>query len=136
MTRINVVPPHELNSKHLLAEYRELPRVFGYVRRYQERGYTPADLDIPPEYTMGKGHMKFFYPRLLWLLGRQLDLITEMRIRGYRTTYSDPKSLAKGLKAHWMNDWEVTPQALAINRRRIADRLAATTIPSLSSYTS
>lgn len=125
----------ELNSKHLLAEYRELPRIFGYVRRAQEQGLTPQDLDIPLEYTLGKGHMRFFYPRLLWVLERQLDLITEMRTRGYRTTYSNPHVLVEGLHSHWMGTWRVTPQALALNRRRIADRLAATTIPSLAEYT-
>lgn len=31
MTRINLADPSTLHSKHLLAEYRELPRVFKLV---------------------------------------------------------------------------------------------------------
>lgn len=33
MTRINVVPVTELTDKHLLAEYRELPRIFGASKK-------------------------------------------------------------------------------------------------------
>jgi len=31
MTRINCAPKKELSDKHLAAEYRELPRIFGLV---------------------------------------------------------------------------------------------------------
>ncbi|MBP7000765.1 pyrimidine dimer DNA glycosylase/endonuclease V [Amaricoccus sp.] len=41
MTRINVVPPEELSRAHLVAEYRELPRVFGMVRAMIARGLDP-----------------------------------------------------------------------------------------------
>jgi hypothetical protein len=31
VTRINLVDPKELSRQHLVAEYRELPRIFNYV---------------------------------------------------------------------------------------------------------
>jgi deoxyribonuclease V len=33
MTRINLLPPSELADQHLLAEWRELPRIFGLVKK-------------------------------------------------------------------------------------------------------
>lgn len=37
MTRINVVSPSELHNKHLLGELHEITRVFGLVRKAQDR---------------------------------------------------------------------------------------------------
>lgn len=54
MTRINLVEPRYLTDEHLLAEYRELPRVFTYVDRH---GIAE---DRPESYKLGKGHVKFF----------------------------------------------------------------------------
>lgn len=34
MTRINLTLVSELTDQHLIAEYRELPRVFGIVRKH------------------------------------------------------------------------------------------------------
>ena len=33
MTRINLINPEKLTDQHLLAEYRELPRIFWIVRK-------------------------------------------------------------------------------------------------------
>ena len=68
MTRINVVPPAELCNKHLLAEYRELPRVFGLAK--------PVD-DAPSAYVLGKGHVRFFYDKLGYLAKRQRQIIDD-----------------------------------------------------------
>ena len=73
MTRINLVPPSELHDKHLLAEYRELPRVFKLAR--------PCD-DIPEKYCLGTGHVKFFYNKLEFLYKRQCQLCEEMKRQG------------------------------------------------------
>lgn len=44
MTRVNVVDPSLLSDKHLGAEYRELPRVFGEVKRKIAMGAKPNKL--------------------------------------------------------------------------------------------
>jgi deoxyribonuclease (pyrimidine dimer) len=114
MTRINCIPVTELTNKHLVAEYRELPRVFKLAR--------PAP-DAPLEYTLGKGHVLFFYDKLKYCYQRQKELYNEMLKRGFKPTF-DPE----GLKAFYQhtnvwNDWTPTPEALAINRERIRQRL-------------
>lgn len=55
MTRINIIPVHELTGKHLVAEYRELPRVPNMVLRHQSMGKTPSDFVIPPGLRVGQG---------------------------------------------------------------------------------
>jgi deoxyribonuclease (pyrimidine dimer) len=124
MTRINLVPPEELHKKHLVAEYHELPRVFTYVRMQLAKGKDPAKIKAPTEYTMGDGHVKFFYTRLGFLLNRQADLIIEMTRRKIKVRFDDVKGLAEGIPDHLMGDYEPTPEALAINRERLAQRLA------------
>lgn len=125
MTRINVVPPEELVREHLIAEYRELPRVFGAVKAAQLRGLTPATIGAPTAYVLGTGHMKFFYAKCLFLLRRQQSLIREIRSRGFNANHGYPNDLLNGLDQHWLNDWEPDEMALYLNRLRIRERLNA-----------
>jgi deoxyribonuclease (pyrimidine dimer) len=123
MTRINVVPPEELHRAHLVAEYRELPRIFALVRAAQARGVTPQKLAAPADYTLGKGHVLFFYNKLRFMVNRQKSLIEEMKRRGYHPQFGDPEALLEGIAPCWIHDWQPDEAALALNRVRIAARL-------------
>ena len=60
MTRINCgIPPCELTDKHLMAEHREIKRIPNCIKkgRYSMTGQ-------PEVFTLGKGHVKFFYNKL------------------------------------------------------------------------
>lgn len=122
MTRINCIPSSELTDKHLVAEYRELPRVFKLAAAYAARGSTKQ---LPTEYTLGKGHVMFFYDKLKWLMDRQMSLISEMQSRGFNPQYTQPERLLKYCPDHLFNDWSPTQQAQALNRQRIRERLDA-----------
>lgn len=66
MTRINVgIDPKELPKKLLLAEHREIKRVPNMVKsgRAKLKG-------IPSRFTLGDGHVKFFYNKLGYLKNR------------------------------------------------------------------
>lgn len=43
MTRINLIPPAQLSDQHLLAEYRELPRIFTMAHEAALRSEHPDD---------------------------------------------------------------------------------------------
>lgn len=119
MTRINCVPPSELHYRHLLAEIRELPRMVSYARLVAERG-VPAE--IPATYRMGEGHVKFFLDKGEYLERRYRALVEEAERRGYRPRYRElPEGYPEGLRGDWVPD----EQALATNRARLSDRLAA-----------
>lgn len=120
MTRINVVPPRELSDKHLGAEYRELPRVFAHVRKAILRGWRATDPRYPAEYTLGRGHVLFFYPRLSWVCVRYDLLVQECHRRQRVVNYPRPDTT--GIPEEWFGGYIVTPAALALNRQRIKDR--------------
>ncbi len=120
MTRINCVPPEELSTKHLVAEYRELPRIFGLARKAYERGERPTDKRNPLNYTLGTGHVRFFYNKQMFLQLRMIELVDEMRRRGHKPQFAPPTTL--DLPSSWLNDWTPTPEAQAINRQRIKER--------------
>lgn len=112
MTRINCVPVEELTRQHLIAEYRELPRVFKLARVVK---------NPPPEYTLGKGHVTFFYDKLKYCFLRFEELVAEMQKRGYKPQHLHAP-LWSGPSELW-NDWTPTEEAKAINRARIRERL-------------
>ena len=119
MTRINCVPVQELSGPHLVAEYRELPRVFALAQKAAERG----NLIQPGAYTLGKGHLLFFYTRLGFLAHRHAELIEEMKRRGYKPTFTGIRreDFPAIPDAYW-SQWEPTAEALRLNRQRIKDR--------------
>lgn len=124
MTRINCIPPSELVDKHLVAEYRELPRIFGLVKKAQERGLTPLNINATPDYVLGTGHVKFFYDKLQYLQKRQQMLINEMRKRVFKPKFVNVEELMQGINQMWYGDWEPDEKAMAINRARIKERLS------------
>lgn len=123
MTRINCVPVQELEREHLIAEYRELPRVFSLARAALARGEAPDDPQNPIRYTLGKGHCRFFYSRLGWLRQRQAELVAEMIRRGYRPAHTETAHMGADMPRSWLRGWVPDADAVEINRARIADRL-------------
>ncbi|MCK9510610.1 MAG: pyrimidine dimer DNA glycosylase/endonuclease V [Pigmentiphaga sp.] len=122
MTRINCVPVQELSGPHLVAEYRELPRVFALAQKAASRG----DVVSLAAYTLGQGHLRFFYTRLGYLAKRHAELIAEMRRRGYQPRFDGVRrdQYPEIPDALW-NDWLPTEAALALNRQRIRERSGA-----------
>lgn len=117
MTRINLVHPSKLSDKHLIAEYRELPRVFALSRKAQWDG---KKRHIPAEYTLGNGHVTFFYDKLLFVKKRQESLIKECLKRGFKIQHT---TVDEGLQHEsCMNDYTPTDEAIALNIARINKR--------------
>jgi len=119
VTRINCVPVQELSGPHLVAEYRELPRVFKLAEKAAARGH----LTQPPKYTLGKWHLLFFYTRLAYLAKRHQALVEEMERRGYKPAFPGiQRSHFPNIPDAFWGDWDPCEEALEINRRRIAER--------------
>lgn len=118
MTRINIVPPAELCDQHLLAEHRELTRIPNLVARGK---FNLAGQ--PAEYKLGEGHVRFFFDKLAFLQRRYQNLHQECLRRGFKVSHIWPQDLPAD-PALW-RDYQPTPEALAINRERIALRMPA-----------
>lgn len=122
MTRINCIPFQELTSQHLVAEYRELPRIFGLVERTLTKG--SAIDNLPREYVLGTGHCKFFYNKLGYLTDRHQGLVKEMLSRGYKPQFTGSlKESYKHIPEKFYGDWKPDSKAMEINRARIKERL-------------
>lgn len=82
MTRINVgIRPNELPDKLLLAEHREITRIPNAVTSGRAKLQN-----IPKKFTLGTGHVKFFYCRLGYLSRRYASLLRECQRRGFNVT--------------------------------------------------
>jgi len=125
MTRINVIPPEDLSSPHLVAEYRELPRTFALAYQASLRGdlWSPK---TPKDYTLGKGHVLFFYDKLLYLSKRHQLLVKEMLRRKYKPNFTEDLFLVwkSKIPAEYWGNYRPTKKAIAINLDRINKRLA------------
>lgn len=128
MTRINCIPVEELTNRHAQAEYREIVRPFALVRRAQQNGVSPYNLraryKIPEDYTLGTGHVVFFYDKLQYLLNRYKQLQAELTKRKFELNPVPEEALKEGIRPCWFGDYIPTKQAQEINRARIAKRLS------------
>ena len=122
MTRINVVRVEELSQQHLVAEYREIMRLPGNLKAWLNRKSKPPSFDeIPKEYKLGTGHVKFFFNKFMYLEKRFDSIIDEMLERGYSPNFTD-SSIFKRVDKLYYNDYTPTEEAIEINRARIKER--------------
>lgn len=123
MTRINCIPVDELTIEHLKAEYRELPRVYGYVKARVAKGQTPEDVKIPKQYTLGTGHVTFFYDKLDWINNRYLEICNRLRNMGVNIQYGDLTYLVDAIPQEWFGNYWADCKAMDTNRERITTNL-------------
>jgi len=112
MTRINTgVAPFELPDKILLAELREIKRIPNAIRngRYSLK-------NMPDEFTLGTGHVKFFYDKLEYLYDRYISLREEALDRGFNV--SDFSEAWDGVPEELMNNYieKIRDREIIINR--------------------
>jgi deoxyribonuclease (pyrimidine dimer) len=117
MTRINVaIPVEELNSKHLIAEHREIKRIPNTIKSGRAK-----IVDIPKGFTLGKGHVKFFYNKLGYLKNRYEQLYNECKKRNFNVTYYG--DAWDNIPQELMNDYIPTKRDEYIIRQRIKEKL-------------
>ena len=121
MTRINVVPVQWLSRKHLVAEYREIVRVFALVRNANDSGRLES-IKIPENYILGTGHVKFFYDKLTWVTDRYIELVDQMTSRDYVTNPVPIRDLLEGIPVRNMGHYKPSKRDLKINLERLIDR--------------
>ena len=125
MTRINIVSPYQLTNSHLMAEYRELPRIFTAVKKLQEKNKSPCEIDINDKYILGAGHCKFFYNKLEWLCNRYSCIFDELMKRGFNLDtelYHSIMNDAKKIDTIWFNNYNPSPEDIYLNMARICKR--------------
>jgi deoxyribonuclease (pyrimidine dimer) len=114
MVRINLITPVNLADQHLIAEYDEILMLLGYVKKY------PKKENIPENYCLGKGHIRFFKNKLLYLKKRHELIKKEMRKRGFKTNITIE---LKKFDASLINDWVPEKKDFDIIKKRIIEKI-------------
>ena len=120
MTRINsAIKPHSLTDQHLLAELRELPRIFTAVKKRTDKGVSFSD--VPKKFTLGAGHCKFFYDKCKFLADRHFSLRCEYIMRFNRMyDFNEERASVSGDK---FNDYQITEEEKKLLIERMSERI-------------
>ena len=117
MTRISVgVRAIELCDAHLIKERVELVRIPNAVRTGKA-----VIKDIPKQFTLGTGHVKFFYDKMGYLHQRYTELTNECIARGFNIT--DFSDSFEGISPSLWKNYNETAQDRTIVVERVNERL-------------
>jgi len=116
MTRINLISPEDLYDQHLLAEHRELKRIPNLIKS----GKFNLD-NIPKNYVIWTGHIKFFYNKLKFLHNRYRLIYSECEKRGFKITNYENSFL--NLPDGLYNDYSPTEEAIELNKSRLKEKI-------------
>ncbi len=122
MTRINcAIKPAELSDKHLIAELREIKRIPNHILK-NKNGLNMNG--IPDKFTLGTGHVKFFYNKLAYLYNRYKSLYYEAKnLRGFNISdYSDSFIKAIEYNPCFNNDYKEGIEDRNILLERLRER--------------
>ena len=122
MTRINAtIPPAKLCDQHLVAEYREILRTFALARKKAEKYGKYVEEFLPEQFTLGTGHVLFFYDKLKFVHDRFNALRQEILDRGFQANMEFNDSILEGMEyLYW--DWSGDDGATQLVVNRIYER--------------
>lgn len=130
MTRINLVEPSRMATRHLVAEYKELTQVLRPLKlSLAKAGSVEALLEtIPSKYTLNGGHVKFWYDKGEWMLERFDALYIECCTRGVNVDHEGYQARRRRIIEEYPADlflpWMHDEEELAINETRILERIS------------
>lgn len=124
MTRINIIPPERLYDQHLIAEYREIFMVAAALKRSLKAKNGFSLSQIPKSFTLGKGHIKFFYDKGKYLYKRYTLLTEEMEKRGFKPDKKRRFPSAIFIKNNLFNDWHPHRKDFGIILMRLKHKIS------------
>jgi len=119
MTRINLINPEKLTDQHLLAEYRELPRIFWIVRKKISEN---KEIKVWKKYKMWTWHVIFFYDKLLFLQKRLEKISSECKKRNFKISFTEKINLDE-FPENLKKDFSPSKRDLEISEKRIKEKL-------------
>lgn len=104
MTRINsAINVKNLTDEHLLAEHREIKRLYSYLQKAKSSGSIAK---IPKTFCLGTGHVTFFLDKFAFTLKRYKELYNECIKRNFKV--EDYSCNWKDIERMYFNDYEPT----------------------------
>lgn len=126
MTRINLVDPSELTDQHLMAEWREIKMVPAALRRsLRTQTINTVVKKIPPQFTLNKGHVTFFYNKIDYLKERYKALTAELLKRQFNLSDTNVEEIFDtDIPLVFKGTWNPKDRDYVIIRARIAEKIA------------
>lgn len=119
MARVNVgINPKFLSDQHLIAESVEITMITGALRK--DKWVIKGS--VPDKFCLGKGHINFFKPKLLYLKDRLTEVNEEMKRRGFNPGTSI-NLLEIPCRSGLTKCWDPTVEDSKLVRERIVERL-------------
>lgn len=122
MTRINLLPVDQLPDQHLMAEYRELPRIVNAVICGRLSG-----AGAPTTYVLGTGHVKFFADKIDFLHARYTKIWDELLYRGFTLNPEfSPQKMNEKIKyagCDISNNYKFSDADILLSRNRIIEKI-------------
>ena len=122
MTRINLIDPKLLTDQHLMAEYRELPMVHAALRK--SLSSAKGVFGIPKKFTLGTGHVKFFYNKGLYLYNRYSILVKELQNRKFNLSLTREVDWDIFKDNNYYHDWEPSKDDIVLIEKRLDEKIA------------
>ena len=123
MTRINLINPDRLSDQHLIAEYREIFMVGSALQRsLRSSSWRKIRETLPEQFTLNKGHVKFFYNKGKYLNNRYLKIIDEMKQRGMNPN-PDRKFKTEQWPKELYKDWVPSKKDFKVIEKRIEEKI-------------
>lgn len=124
MTRINLIDVSIMTDQHLLAEYRELPRIVNdWKKRYGDSKFYKA---IPNKFCLGQGHVKFFRNKIKFLIQQYRLIVDELLKRNFSIKQT---SIVDNEVAHLLTidinqiTWKPSVEDITISQQRITEKI-------------
>ena len=96
ISQINCIRVALIPTRFLVAEYQCILRMPNMTSK------CTSTSDIPANYTLGRGHLKFFYDKGEYLRRRlEEEIIPELRKRGVNVTTTKYKDHPEGMNYDW-----------------------------------
>ena len=115
--RVNIgIRPIHLCDNHLIAEHVELLFVPGILLK---RDFKIIN-KIPEQFSLGIGHISFFYNKILYLKNRLNCVCEEMKRRGFKTSSTINVDMFPKILC---NNWNPTINDSMIIRNRIEEKM-------------
>lgn len=124
MTRVTILDPSDLTNEWLLANHREIPRIVNELIEHPERLVLK---DIPKQFTLGNGHIKYFRNKLLYIAKLHQATIEECKKRGINYDKSITVELDKlpdHIKMFCLNDWTPSREDHRVLILRLIERFS------------
>lgn len=116
MVRINLIEPKVLSDQHLIAEHNEIQMLMTTLLKYGHKETTQH------EFTLGRGHMRFFYNKPHYIWNRLQKLNLECKNRGFNCSIRRENFLNECININNI-DYKPTNNDILIIKHRIRERL-------------